>query len=274
MSKKPDATVRVEIIPSSRRSTPAEAAEALRKIIQSEFARCMANREDFVFQPFFQQQKVAHEIRRIQSVPEQRKWSLYFEEFGCLICGTRKEGHGSCGMCKSCKCRTFERLQTIIKRYRRKSEEHLDFPTDRAELARKALAGCSRQPSSDERGTQEGVGGSGGASSDERGTQEGVGGSGGGARMSVASKKAWVDPAVRARMSAARKKAWADPAVRARMSAASKKALADPAVRARMSAASKKAWADPAVRARMSAASKKAWADPAAELPATEGWNG
>jgi hypothetical protein len=152
MSKKPDATVRVEIIPPSPRSTPVELAVLLKKleerlghVIEQKVARLLANRDEFVFQPFFQEKKVAAEIRRIQSIPEQRKWSLYFESFGCLICGDRKAMHNSCGMCRGCYTLVFQRLEKIIKQYRRKSEEHLDFPTDRAEMARKALAGGSSQ---------------------------------------------------------------------------------------------------------------------------------
>jgi hypothetical protein len=142
MSKKSDAIVRVEIVPSTPLFKSREAAEALKNFVQAEFARCMANREDLVFQPFFQAKKVSDEIRRMQTIPEQRKWALYFKKWGCLVCRSQQAPHSSCGMCGDCHARTVGRLRGITERYRRKSEKHEDFPVvDHGELAHQALAG-------------------------------------------------------------------------------------------------------------------------------------
>lgn len=98
---------------------------------------------DVDLEPWFRSKKVAHEIRRRQRVIEQRKWTYFFEDWGCLVCGTRDKPHVSNGMCSSCLNRTVSRLKSII-RQREKSQEDDDRGFDDSmRLAREALAGQS-----------------------------------------------------------------------------------------------------------------------------------
>jgi hypothetical protein len=94
-----------------------------------------------VFEPFFQPKKIADEIRKLQTVPQQRKWHDYFEEWGCLICEKKNRPHTSNGMCNACRRRTAGRLQAIL-RFTEKQErpDAPSFAPNRlTELARGAV---------------------------------------------------------------------------------------------------------------------------------------
>jgi hypothetical protein len=47
-------------------------------------------------------------------MPERRKWSVFFERHGCLICVTRERIHVGNGMCGRCYNRTICTLKQII----------------------------------------------------------------------------------------------------------------------------------------------------------------
>ena len=99
-----------------------------------------------VFEPFFQPKKIADEIRKLQTVPHQRKWHDYFEEWGCLICEKKNRPHTSNGMCNACRRRTAGRLQAILRLTEKERPDAPSFAPDRlTELAsgavRKQLSG-------------------------------------------------------------------------------------------------------------------------------------
>ncbi len=107
----------VELLPSSaaivRARTGIDNAE-LKRLVQEKVAEIMAERDALVFEPFFRSRQVAYELKRLQSVPEQRKWSISFERYGCMICETRERIHAGHGMCDQCCSRWFRRLAQII----------------------------------------------------------------------------------------------------------------------------------------------------------------
>jgi hypothetical protein len=143
MSKRKDVqAVRVEILPPASRRDPRSILvdeKKLLKLVDRRFAQLQARRDEFVFQPFFERKKVSDEIRRLQSVPEQRKWGLYFQRFGCLRCGTRQHIHTNCGMCSRCAHLVYSRLTRIIRGYKRKSEVEQFELMAHEKVARKAL---------------------------------------------------------------------------------------------------------------------------------------
>ena len=135
-------TVRVEILPPSdrdRRRDPADAAAALKKLVEKQVAEIMARCDDFLLRPFFDQNKISNELKRLQTVPEQRKWKLYFERFGCLLCDTRRTPHWACGMCQHCYRRTYSRLRTILRECERPSEKSQYDVLNQEKIARAAL---------------------------------------------------------------------------------------------------------------------------------------
>lgn len=86
----------------------------LHRLVQEEVAKIMAKRDAFVFEPFFRSRQVAYELKRLQTVPEQKKFSVAFTRYGCLVCKTRERIHGGNGMCTNCYARTFRILTQII----------------------------------------------------------------------------------------------------------------------------------------------------------------
>jgi hypothetical protein len=62
---------------------------------------------------FFGDRETANAIRRSQTVPYQRRWTLYFESWGCLVCGRQDVIHAGNGMCGTCRARTYQRLKRL-----------------------------------------------------------------------------------------------------------------------------------------------------------------
>ena len=79
----------------------------IQRLAEIKIAEIMAGRDDF--QSYFQTRRVAHALKRIQSVPEQRAWSLVYERHGCTHCRTKVRPHASCGMCGPCKTKWLYR---------------------------------------------------------------------------------------------------------------------------------------------------------------------
>lgn len=102
---------RVEILPPE----PTHPEAAFDALVQQKVAEALARREDATFQPYFQSRRVAHEIRKMQSVPEQRAWAVHYERYGCTHCGTTKRPHGACGMCSSCYAKISKQKREIEK---------------------------------------------------------------------------------------------------------------------------------------------------------------
>ena len=90
--------------------------ETLDRLIQKRVAEAQAS-QGLILEPWFQPAAVADELRRRLGVFHKRKWALYFEFHGCLVCGTKKEAHSSHGMCHDCYYRVVNRLGQIEKGY-------------------------------------------------------------------------------------------------------------------------------------------------------------
>lgn len=107
----------VELIPSPativRARTGIDEAK-LDRLVQQKVAEIMAERDALIFEPFFRSRQIAYELRRLQTVPEQEKWSIRYERRGCLICQTREQIHVGLSMCRNCYQRTFTELTQIV----------------------------------------------------------------------------------------------------------------------------------------------------------------
>src|SRR5579862_6226449 len=123
----------------------------LRELIEQKLAEMMGG-DAGLFEPFFQPKKIADEIKKLQTVPQQRKWHHYFQEWGCLICEKKNRPHMCLGMCQACYPKIAHRLQNIVRLT--EGEEQANAPSfapDRlTELAsgavRKQLSGETPQP--------------------------------------------------------------------------------------------------------------------------------
>jgi hypothetical protein len=105
----------IDILPSPGEIArmPVERAE-LDRLVQQKVAEILSARDQFVFEPFFRSRQIAYELKRLQTVPEQRKWTVYFARFGCLLCETQQRNHTGNGMCNRCYANTFQRLKQIL----------------------------------------------------------------------------------------------------------------------------------------------------------------
>jgi hypothetical protein len=117
MKKNSQPPLHVELLPSPatihRERTGFDKAE-LARLVQEKVAEIMAERDAIIFEPFFRSRQIAYELKRLQNVPEQRKWSVSFERYGCMICETRERIHAGNGMCNRCHALWFRRLTQIV----------------------------------------------------------------------------------------------------------------------------------------------------------------
>ena len=89
----------------------------LERLIQQKVAEALENQKA-ILEPWFQTSRaLAAAIRRHQSIFHKRKFALYFEKWGCLVCGTKEKAHASRGMCHECLCKFVQRLQQLEKEY-------------------------------------------------------------------------------------------------------------------------------------------------------------
>jgi hypothetical protein len=107
--------VEAELIPSVDSILRSGTNEAmLNRLVQQKVAEIMAERDAVIFEPFFRSRQIAYELKWLQSVPEQRKWSVSFERYGCMCCETREQIHAGNGMCNRCHALWFRRLTQIV----------------------------------------------------------------------------------------------------------------------------------------------------------------
>jgi hypothetical protein len=105
----------IEILPSAQELLRGSIRqEELRKLVQQQVAEIMAERDALAFEPFFRSRQVAYELKRLQSVPEQEKFSIGYERYGCIDCKTQDRPHAGNGLCNTCRVKWFHRFAQII----------------------------------------------------------------------------------------------------------------------------------------------------------------
>jgi len=138
-------TVRVEVLRSTeqRRRSPADAAELIKKLVEKQVAEILANRDEFLFRPFFDSKKISDEIVRLQTVPAHGAWARVFQKHGCILCGRKDVVHAGCGCCA--------RHISLIRRWKKEAVRELErekdegrgrtdyFESDDTEIARQAF---------------------------------------------------------------------------------------------------------------------------------------
>lgn len=70
---------------------------------------------DIFLQPWYLPREVYLEIRRILPNIHFTKMRFYFEDFGCLKCGTRDSFYGSNGLCEKCSVLIRGRIVRALK---------------------------------------------------------------------------------------------------------------------------------------------------------------
>jgi hypothetical protein len=139
MSRKPKPEIaRAELLPSSRTPSAADFKRMVAEAIEKHVSEAMAHDADL--QPWFQSREVAYEIKRRQTVVEQNKFAYYFEDWGCIICGTKQRRHAGLGLCPPCNSRVRQRLSASMRKHApAPGRTDLTF-MDTVRMAREALA--------------------------------------------------------------------------------------------------------------------------------------
>jgi hypothetical protein len=108
--------VKAEILPSPESILrPGIDRAVFDRVVQQKVAEILAERDAAVLEPFFRSRQIVYELRRLQSVPEQESWRVFYERHGCLYCHTQERGHGGCGMCFRCYPRSLNERKAIIR---------------------------------------------------------------------------------------------------------------------------------------------------------------
>ena len=99
----------------------------IEQFIEQKMAEIMGGDKTGIFEPFFQTKAIAAELKKLQTVPHQRKWTKYFAEWGCLVCEKKDRPHMCLGMCQACYPKIAHRLQNILRLT--EEEEQADAPS-------------------------------------------------------------------------------------------------------------------------------------------------
>jgi len=130
---------------SSALAGPGNDFERLDRLVQQRVAEILTRRDAFIFEPWFRTRQVANEIRRLQTVSEQRRMTLFYEDEGCMICGTKERPHAAHGMCHACHSRIHQKL---VEKERKLAEAHAAENAEPmrllARISRRALASGTR----------------------------------------------------------------------------------------------------------------------------------
>ena len=137
MSRNKCSKTRTELLPPARQA-PADMATVIAKMVEQKVAEAMATEAGALFEPFMQSKEVFEEFRKHQTVIEQRKWTYYFEEWGCLVCEQKDRRHQALGMCDACFSRTRSRMIATLRRANA-ARPIQEEPKDLEALAQEAL---------------------------------------------------------------------------------------------------------------------------------------
>lgn len=122
-----------EIVPASQAAiVPPRSREdvetMIARIVRERVDEIMVKVEAGQVEPDFLLKDEAAELRRRQDVFERRKWSLYFEKYGCRTCHRKNVSNFGTGHCQPCYQLIAQRLKQLRAEYER---EHPDSEIDR-----------------------------------------------------------------------------------------------------------------------------------------------
>ena len=134
--------ISVEIMP---RPATADMNAILDRIIQNRLDEILSQRgsDDQLTMGNLDRQprEISNELRQHRSMFERVKGRMYFETYGCKVCGRKKKvSHGSNGCCRTCVHRIYQRERAIKQEYDAQNDEaviadNIDRLTRRARSA-------------------------------------------------------------------------------------------------------------------------------------------
>lgn len=149
--------VATEIVPAPEASEAPLTLTSSREDVEAMIARIVRERVDEIMvkveagqvEPDFLPKKEAGELRRHLNMFEQRKWSLYFEKWGCRMCHRKKVAYCGTGHCNTCHSLLTARLKMLKREYECKHpadseiDRQIDRLTSRFRVAKSLLGGDS-----------------------------------------------------------------------------------------------------------------------------------
>ena|ERR1700676_3163661 len=121
--------VSVEIVPVSEANLvpklpAADLPAMLDRMVRDRVDQIMAERGAGELEPDYQPKRVLVEIQGSKTVFDRRKWAMYFEKWGCKVCGRKKNVSHMCkGRCGTCNVRIGLRLAQLKLEYERNNPE-------------------------------------------------------------------------------------------------------------------------------------------------------
>ena len=115
MPKKRSKTVEIEVLPPEPVNYAVQVHETLDRLVSQKVQEALEQPGGLTMEPWFRTRQEADAIRRQQRVPERKKWSAYYERWGCIVCETTKKPHAANGFCHSCRTKVYQRLQKVLK---------------------------------------------------------------------------------------------------------------------------------------------------------------
>lgn len=107
---------KIEVLaPIEQPSVPAAVGQALERLVEQKVAELLSHRDGALLEPWFRSRGEAQEVKRQQTIPEQRKWSVYYERYGCLHCHSDKRLHAGGGLCTQCRAKITRKLKAVVK---------------------------------------------------------------------------------------------------------------------------------------------------------------
>jgi hypothetical protein len=135
-------TVSVEIV---RMPSPSDIKALVDQMVRERVDEALAVRDVPQIERGFHTREVSDELRKHQTMFNRRKWSLYFEKWGCQRCGrTKNVSHASNGTCAACAGLLRRRLVHIKREFDRANPESqiakdIDHLTRRQRTAQELL---------------------------------------------------------------------------------------------------------------------------------------
>jgi hypothetical protein len=124
--KKPN----VEIVPESQatlvpKAPAAKLQDMLDRMVRDRVYEILAERGDSLMEPDFRPKEIAIEIQQHKTMFDLRKWTRYFEKWGCRgLCGRTEVSHHSNGYCGACHLLIYCRLRQIKREFEEANPDH------------------------------------------------------------------------------------------------------------------------------------------------------
>lgn len=135
----------VEIVPAFEEALVPKASANLKNVLRGLIKEILVDEGAVSSGPAVETREIIVRTQRPLTVFDRKKWSLYFEKWGCRTCGKKNVGHGSNGHCAACNTLANNRLQQIKREFDsvrpdQQIQQNIDHLTLRLRTAKELLS--------------------------------------------------------------------------------------------------------------------------------------